>query len=179
MLEMRLVLRPIASMPDSHGLRPTCRFFYAKVTPSTTSQPLAAQAPASRRRGVFDVLPSLAGQGTPSACWNDVLLQWQPSIEVDALAHDVTRVVVVAPHPDDEIIGSGALLSALSRRGIPIVLIAVTDGEASHPHSSHWTPQSLMRIRARERRRGLGVLLQKPVTLCRDHVTSGVESVFI
>jgi LmbE family N-acetylglucosaminyl deacetylase len=43
------------------------------------------------------------------------------------------RVVVVSPHPDDEVFGSGGLLQALQLKGIPIAIVAVTDGEASHP----------------------------------------------
>jgi LmbE family N-acetylglucosaminyl deacetylase len=38
--------------------------------------------------------------------------------------------LIVAPHPDDEILGAAGLLS-LARRAD---LVAVTDGEASHPH---------------------------------------------
>jgi len=42
------------------------------------------------------------------------------------------RVVVVTPHPDDEIFGTAGLLVTLHQRRIPIEIIAVTDGEASH-----------------------------------------------
>ena len=41
-------------------------------------------------------------------------------------------VVVVAAHPDDEVLGAGGLLSLLASVGIRIRLVAVTDGEASH-----------------------------------------------
>lgn len=40
------------------------------------------------------------------------------------------RIVVVAPHPDDEVLGAGGLLAAASERGTEIVLVAVTDGGA-------------------------------------------------
>jgi LmbE family N-acetylglucosaminyl deacetylase len=43
------------------------------------------------------------------------------------------RVVVVAPHPDDEILGAGGLLQEFIHQGIEILIVAVTDGEASHP----------------------------------------------
>jgi LmbE family N-acetylglucosaminyl deacetylase len=42
-------------------------------------------------------------------------------------------VVVVAAHPDDEILGAGGLLALLADRGVRLRLVAVTDGEASHP----------------------------------------------
>jgi LmbE family N-acetylglucosaminyl deacetylase len=41
-------------------------------------------------------------------------------------------VVVLAAHPDDEVLGAGGLLSLLASAGIRIRLVAVTDGEASH-----------------------------------------------
>lgn len=42
-------------------------------------------------------------------------------------------VVVVAPHPDDEILGAGGLMALLADQGVRLRLVAVTDGEASHP----------------------------------------------
>ena len=43
------------------------------------------------------------------------------------------RLVVVAPHPDDEVLGAGGLLQCMDRVGVETVVVAVTDGEASHP----------------------------------------------
>ncbi len=45
------------------------------------------------------------------------------------------RLVVVAPHPDDEILGAGGLLQSMGRVGVEMVVVAVTDGEASHPRA--------------------------------------------
>jgi LmbE family N-acetylglucosaminyl deacetylase len=42
-------------------------------------------------------------------------------------------VAVIAAHPDDEVLGVGGLMSLLADRGARLRLIAVTDGEASHP----------------------------------------------
>jgi LmbE family N-acetylglucosaminyl deacetylase len=42
-------------------------------------------------------------------------------------------VVVLAAHPDDEVLGVGGLMALLADRGVRLRLIAVTDGEASHP----------------------------------------------
>jgi LmbE family N-acetylglucosaminyl deacetylase len=41
--------------------------------------------------------------------------------------------VVVAAHPDDEILGVGVTMARLAAAGARLRLIAVTDGEASHP----------------------------------------------
>ena len=45
-------------------------------------------------------------------------------------------IVVVAPHPDDELLAAGATLAAASDAGIEIRVVAATDGEMSHPHLS-------------------------------------------
>ncbi len=42
------------------------------------------------------------------------------------------RVVVLAAHPDDEVLAVGGLLARLADRGCDLLLVAATDGEASH-----------------------------------------------
>jgi LmbE family N-acetylglucosaminyl deacetylase len=42
-------------------------------------------------------------------------------------------VVVVAAHPDDEVLGVGGTMAMLADSGARLRLIAITDGEASHP----------------------------------------------
>lgn len=60
------------------------------------------------------------------------------------------RVVVVSPHPDDEVFGSGGLLQAVQANGIPIAVVAVTDGEASHPAAAGGSDFELRTTRASE-----------------------------
>jgi len=55
-------------------------------------------------------------------------LQDLPAWEPPALP-----TVVIAPHPDDETLGAGGLIAAQIRRGVPVRVIAVTDGEAAFP----------------------------------------------
>jgi LmbE family N-acetylglucosaminyl deacetylase len=43
------------------------------------------------------------------------------------------RLVVVSPHPDDETLGAGGLIAMAAARGMGVTVLAVTDGEASHP----------------------------------------------
>lgn len=61
----------------------------------------------------------------------------------------IDHVVVVAPHPDDEILGAGGLLRASARAGLGMSIVAVTDGEASHPGSA-WTGERLATRRRNE-----------------------------
>lgn len=66
-----------------------------------------------------------------------------------------SRIVLVAPHPDDEIIAMGATVAALANDGHEVLIVAVTDGEGSHPHSTRWTPAALRAARPLETRLAL------------------------
>lgn len=70
------------------------------------------------------------------------------------------RLLVVAPHADDEAIGAHALMTRLRRRGVTVQVVVVTDGAASHPSSARWPRRRLVAERRRESRRvlrGIGV----------------------
>ena len=69
-----------------------------------------------------------------------------PTLNLD----DVTSVVVVAAHPDDETLGAGGLIAECSARGIDVSVVVVTDGSASHPDSPTHTPGELALLRAHE-----------------------------
>ena len=56
------------------------------------------------------------------------------------------KLVVLAPHPDDESLGCGGLL-ARAFQGAGGHVICLTDGSASHPGSTAWSPQRLARQR--------------------------------
>jgi LmbE family N-acetylglucosaminyl deacetylase len=60
------------------------------------------------------------------------------------------RVIVVAPHPDDEVLGAGGLIQVALSREIPVLIVAVTDGEASHPRSEVTMHRDLGALRAKE-----------------------------
>jgi LmbE family N-acetylglucosaminyl deacetylase len=42
-------------------------------------------------------------------------------------------LLIVSPHPDDEILGAGGLMRMCSELGRRVVLVSVTDGEAAYP----------------------------------------------
>jgi LmbE family N-acetylglucosaminyl deacetylase len=99
------------------------------------------------------------GEGTPERAWRAWDgLQALPSVAIDALVPRGARVVVAAPHPDDEVLGCGGALAMLARAGHAIVVVGVTDGEASHAGSTAWTPTLLRAQRRTERTEGLARL---------------------
>lgn len=102
----------------------------------------------------------ISGQGTPEHRWRT----WDglprlPDVTADELVPPGSRAVIVAPHPDDEVLACGGLLSLLGAAGRDVLVIGVTDGEASHPGSSKWTPRLLAQRRRQERETGLQILL--------------------
>lgn len=67
-------------------------------------------------------------------------------------------LVIIAPHPDDDVLGCGLLIVAARRAGWRLLVVALTDGQASHPHSARWPPSALGRLRRGEMRRALARL---------------------
>jgi LmbE family N-acetylglucosaminyl deacetylase len=59
------------------------------------------------------------------------------------------RLVVVAPHPDDEVLGAGGLLQCMQHLGVELAIVAVTDGEGSHP-AAHAVGVDIASTRAQE-----------------------------
>ncbi len=95
------------------------------------------------------------GVGTPEREWRAFLDELDlPALSVD---EPPVRAVVVAPHPDDEILGVGGLLAMLAAVGTQLDVLSVTDGEASHPGGSV-DPEQLAPLREAETARALAVL---------------------
>jgi len=63
-------------------------------------------------------------------------------------------LVVIAPHPDDDVLGCGSLIARAAQR-MPVTVVYVTDGAASHRGSAHYPPERLRAVRREEARRGL------------------------
>ena len=67
----------------------------------------------------------------------------------------VRSAVVVAPHPDDEVIGAFGLIRHLRAQGAKVRVIIVTDGAASHRQSTRFPPARLAALRRAESRAGM------------------------
>jgi LmbE family N-acetylglucosaminyl deacetylase len=90
--------------------------------------------------------------GTPESVWlGSGRLDALPTLDLGR----PRRVVVVAPHPDDEVVGAGGLLHTLIASGVPFEILAVTDGEASHPKGGPGRARDLTVRRPQETLRAL------------------------
>jgi LmbE family N-acetylglucosaminyl deacetylase len=85
--------------------------------------------------------------GTAEAEWRSWrLLHELPVLDVGGWP----SVVVIAAHPDDEVLGVGGVLAMTAAAGARIRLVAVTDGEGSHPGLDQAAAASLAECRAAE-----------------------------
>ena len=101
----------------------------------------------SRRSAVwFPGMAEIAGRGTSEQVWRS----WNRLGALPLLDRDCCeQALVVAPHPDDEVLGAGGTLAELAACGATIAVLALTDGEASHPGASI-TAGELARLRVAE-----------------------------
>lgn len=81
-----------------------------------------------------------------------------PTRALDAWLGRDDRLVIIAPHPDDEVLACGGLLFDHHARGGRSLIVAVTDGEASHAPSAQWDAVALAHRRNVERLAGLRAL---------------------
>jgi LmbE family N-acetylglucosaminyl deacetylase len=86
---------------------------------------------------------------------------------------DGGRVLVVSPHPDDEVLAVGGSMLQLVLRGFSVVVVAVTDGEAAQPHADAATRLRLAAVRSRERQSALESLGLADVTVVRASLADG------
>ncbi|SNT06327.1 PIG-L deacetylase family protein [Rhodococcoides kyotonense] len=88
--------------------------------------------------------------GTPESVWH----AWDRTFPPLDLT-PCRELVVVAPHPDDEILGVGGLMAVASAAGVPVTIVAVTDGGGSHEGSPTLSKEQLIAERPEESRRAL------------------------
>jgi len=81
-------------------------------------------------------------------------------------------MLVISPHPDDEILGAGGLIGLQAARGIPLHVVAVTDGENAYRDGVDIADR-----RSQEQTSALGRLGVTPSNLTRLKLTdSGVTA---
>lgn len=121
----------------------------AVMTPEPVAAALAT--PASRHVGPHPL-------HAPTV-WQDWLSQRSTAgVESADIVPASRRLVVVAPHPDDELLACGLLLQAHVQQGGSVLIVGVTDGEASHAGDPAWPEPALAAARRDERLAGLRAL---------------------
>ena len=115
---------------------------------------------------LFDPDPVAADEGAP--CPNRRLRGTPLERPGDAPAEPAAwvrtlgRTAVIAPHPDDEALGVGGVIASLRDAGLPVGVLFLTDGEASHPGSRSHPPPALAELRRSEARAACDLLGVNP-----------------
>jgi LmbE family N-acetylglucosaminyl deacetylase len=112
-------------------------------------------------RGTFDP----ARKGIPEREWRALLShseEWTPQ---------PGPLVVVAPHPDDEVLGAGGLVHSWAMAGHRVSVISVTDGEAADA-----SRENLNLVRRSELRTALRTLSPQHVNVERLNIPDGKVS---
>lgn len=113
-------------------------------------------SPAATVDGLDPATRFISAPRAASRFWESWLReQGIPRLPARRLVGQHQRLVVVAPHPDDEILACGALLYAHLAQGGTCLLVAVTDGEASTAGATGHDPLALASQRRQERAAGL------------------------
>lgn len=84
--------------------------------------------------------------GTPEKQWQ----QWLSARDWPQLEVQVERLIVLAAHPDDEVLGAAGMMLAAAAAGIEVVPVCLSDGSGSHPGSATLSPERLAILRRRE-----------------------------
>ncbi len=110
----------------------------------------------------------IQGSGTPEDVWRDWLRERQTASLCDtSWLLRAQRVVVVAPHPDDEVLACGGLLAMRADAAGEVLIVAVTDGEASHGAAPGAAANAMAERRRAERLTGLQRLGLEGASLVR------------
>jgi len=113
------------------------------------ANPLMSHAPEHRR---------IEGAGTAEEAWQRSAIDRLPICDVTSWSTTHPHIWLIAPHPDDEVLGLGGCIATLAAAHADLRIISVSDGEASHRGSAVWTPERLASERAAELQRGLAIL---------------------
>lgn len=109
--------------------------------------------------GAVDLPGLIHGEATDALVWRCWLAGLRcHELSVENWLPSSARLVIVAPHPDDEVLASGGLIATHLAQGGRVLIVAVTDGEASHGGLSAVKRDDLAYLRRSERWLGLRLL---------------------
>jgi LmbE family N-acetylglucosaminyl deacetylase len=117
------------------------------------------------------VLPSRRESTPTKSC---ILLADPTALPIrDINAIKRQRVLIVAPHPDDETLGCGGAISLLCRQGYDVSVLIISDGTGSHPNSQKYPAPMLRWIRSQETLTALEILGVKRWAVTFLHLKDG------
>jgi len=90
--------------------------------------------------------------------WLCLLQYWLLSIGSKPMAISQKSALIVAPHQDDETLGCGGLIALKREQGIPVQVIFITDGAASHTWHPQFKAGEIAPIRKQEALTALAIL---------------------
>ncbi len=94
----------------------------------------------------------LSGGGTPVSEWS--IPDSLPALDLS----ECPGLIVVAPHPDDETLGLGAMAAQLAASGVDVAVVSVSDGGAADPGAPPAQRARLESLRRSELRRAAEIL---------------------
>ncbi|MGC1630655.1 MAG: bifunctional PIG-L family deacetylase/class I SAM-dependent methyltransferase [Gelidibacter sp.] len=81
---------------------------------------------------------------------NNDTLNRAPLLAIEQLNAQIASSLILAPHPDDEALGCGGMITYLRQQNVPVWICFMTSGGASHPNSKKYTQDKLMQLREYE-----------------------------
>lgn len=87
-------------------------------------------------------------------------------------------VVIIAPHQDDESLACGGLIARRRNEGLPVHVVFITDGSASHPNHARLGPADVARLRRTEAMRAMACLgVERTAVLFLDEPDGTLKSI--
>src|SRR6476646_4617280 len=90
--------------------------------------------------------------------WLCLLQYWLLSAGSKPMAMSQKSALIVAPHQDDETLGCGGLIALKREQGIPVQVVFITDGAASHTWHPRFKAGEIAPIRKQEALTALAIL---------------------
>lgn len=88
------------------------------------------------------------------------ILQFRWILHLGSQLMDVNQkpTLIISPHQDDEVLGCGGLIALKQEKGVPLKVVFITDGSASHSWHANFQSGEIVPIRKQEAITALGIL---------------------
>lgn len=94
--------------------------------------------------------------------YSNLLFRWILYAKSRPMTISKKSTLVFAPHPDDETLGCGGMIALKREQKVPVEVVFITDGQASHPNHPRIKPEQLIQIRKQEAVTALAILGVEP-----------------